>query len=236
MNRQLGTKMNRQLGTKWFTFYAKIRPWLACFSSLTLIVDFFQYMDIYFSYWWMLLYFLTGIAQPVLAIMVFAKSEGDYGDFVRFVKGVLIYETICIPFHQGVKQYLENDYDLSIALVVFCVFLIVFYFLWYRLNIKYFEKRILIEEPETVSCDFTSVSRPSKISDPNEVPKTNGNYNVYGDDIRLQTEEKKKVVDDATEVTSKVQFCRKCGNKLPEDAFFCTKCGTKITTEEKQGE
>lgn len=34
---------------------------------------------------------------------------------------------------------------------------------------------------------------------------------------------------------SKVQFCRKCGSKLPEDAIFCNKCGTKIAEIEKGG-
>lgn len=229
-----GTKMNRQLGTKWFTFYAKIRPWIACLASLAIIVDFFEYMDVYFSYWWMLLYFLTGIAQPVLAIMVFVKSEGDYEDFVRFVDGVLIFETINMAYQQGVQQYIEN-FEIGTAFVIALIMLVLGYFLWYRLNINYFKKRILREEPETVTCDFNAESRPPQISDPNEVPKTYGNYNVCGNDIKLQTEEN-KTADISTPVSQKAQFCRKCGSKLPEDALFCTKCGTKVITDETQRE
>lgn len=224
------TKMNRQLGTKWFTFYAKVRPWLACLTALTILVDFFQYMEVYFNYWWVLLYFLTGIAQPVFAIMVFVKSSGDYVDFVDFVKGVLIFETINIAYQQGVQQYIKN-FEIGSAIVIALVILLIGYFLWYRLNIKYFEKRIVKEVPEAVSYDFNAVSRPPQISDPNEVLKTYGNYNVYGSDIRLQTEEKKETADDTASASPKVQFCRKCGTKLPEDALFCTKCGTKVITE-----
>ncbi len=44
-------KMNRQLGTKWFTFYTKVRPWLACLTAITVIADFMQYQEIYTSYW-----------------------------------------------------------------------------------------------------------------------------------------------------------------------------------------
>ena len=65
-------------------------------------------IHVYFSYWWMLLYFITGIAQPVLAIMVFAKSEGNYKNFVRFVNGVLIFETISMAYQQGVQRYIKD--------------------------------------------------------------------------------------------------------------------------------
>ena len=227
------TKMNRQLGTKWFTFYAKVRPWLACLMSLTIIVDFFQYMDVYLSYWWMLLYFITGVAQPVLAIVVFAKSEGDYGDFVRFVNGVLIFETINMAYQQGVQQYIKS-FEFGTAFIIALIILVVGYFLWYRLNIKYFKKRILRETPEPATYDFNAVSRPPQFSCPNEVPKTYGNYNIYGNDIKLQKEE--NTTTDTTPVQQKAQFCRKCGTKLAEDALFCTKCGTKVITDEAQGE
>ena len=228
-------KMNRQLGTKWFTFYAKIRPWLACLTSLTIIVDFSQYMDVYFSYWWMLLYFLTSITQPILAIIVFAKSKGNYGDFVRFVKGVLIFETINMAYQQGIQQYTKS-FEIETALVSGVIVLVIGYFLWYRLNKKYFEKRILREEPEVVYSGYREVFKSPQTSDMNEIPQAYGNYNVYGSDIRLQTEDKKKDVGNTGSTPPKVQFCRKCGNKLPEDALFCTKCGTKIITAENQGE
>ena len=190
-------------------------------------------MDVYLSYWWMLLYFITGVAQPVLAIMVFAKSEGDYGDFVRFVNGVLIFETINMAYQQGVQQYIKS-FEFGTAFIIALIILVIGYFLWYRLNIKYFKKRILREEPEAVTYDFSSVSRPPQFSDPNAAPKTYGNYNVYGNDIKLQKEE--TITTDTTPVQQKAQFCRKCGTKLAEDALFCTKCGTKVIIDEAQGE
>ena len=137
------TSMNKQLGTKWFTFYVTIRPWLACVAFFALIVDFFRYTEAYFTYWWMLLYLLLGIAEPVFAIMVHVKSKGDYKEFVEFVTGVLIFETICFAYQQGVQQYIKN-FQFGTAFVIALVILVAAYFLWYRLNIKYFKKRILV--------------------------------------------------------------------------------------------
>ena len=73
---------------------------------------------------------------------------------------------------------------------------------------------------------------PPQISDVDEVPKTHGNYNVFGSDIMLQKDDFKTTVHEnlsqATKDLPKIQFCRKCGNKLTEDSLFCNKCGTKI--------
>ena len=135
-------KMNRQLGTKWFTFYTKVRPWLSCLGAIGVLGDFMEYQEVYLSYWWMMIYFLSSIAQSVLSIMVFIKSKEDYEDFVRFVKGVLIFETINISYELSVEQYIQNEFKDGYALLIGVITLVLGYFLWYRLNMKYFQKRI----------------------------------------------------------------------------------------------
>lgn len=147
--------MDRSRGTKWFTFYTKVRPWFACLASLTVITDFFQYVEVYTSYWWMMLYFLGAVAQPVLSIMVFAKSRGDYRAFVPFVKGVLIYETIYMAYSQAVQQYIQNGFDIGIALICGIIILVIAFFVWYRLNIKYFNKRLIKAEYTPGNFDET---------------------------------------------------------------------------------
>ena len=77
--------MNTQLGTKWFTFFTKVRPWLGCIMMFSTITEFVEYTDIYLSNWWLMLYLAVAIALPVLNIMVFVKSRGDYVEFVSFV-------------------------------------------------------------------------------------------------------------------------------------------------------
>ena len=177
------TKINRQLGTKWFTFYTKVRPWITCFFSIAIFVDFFQYTDLYFYFWWMLLYFMASIAQVVLSVIVFFKSKGDYGKFVHLAKGVLIFETINMAYQQGVQEYL-NYFEIETAILIALIVFIAGYFFWYRLNIKYFKKRLLKESTELTDYNFESVHSPSSNYNSNKFKKTYDN--VYGNDIKLQ--------------------------------------------------
>ena len=190
--------MNTSLGTAWFTFYTKIRPWFACLISFSIIIDFFEYIEVYSSYWWMMLSFISSITQSVFAIMVFVKSRGDYIDFVRFVKGVLLFETINVAYQQAVQQYINSSFEISSALVIFAIILILAYFVWYRLNVKYFEKRILVSS--NLNTEITNNYQPDTYTHPHT--QTSDNLNVC--------------------------FCRKCGQKLACDSSFCSRCGTKV--------
>ena len=135
--------MSRKFGTKWFTFYTKVRPWLACLATLSVVLDFLQYVDVYTGYWWMMLYLAGAVVQAVVGIMAFVKSCGDYIDFVRFVKGALLFETLNIAYGQGIQQYIRNGFDFGTAFIIALIILLITYFVWYRLNMKYFKKRII---------------------------------------------------------------------------------------------
>jgi len=135
-------KMNPQLGKKWFIFYTKVRPWFALFAFLTSLIDFFAYAETYLSVWWLLLSLAFSVAQAVLAIMVFVKSKGDYVELVRFIKGVLWFETVNIAYQQAVRQYIESEFNLPVAIIMFIIIFALAFFLWYRLNMKYFKKRV----------------------------------------------------------------------------------------------
>lgn len=217
-------QMNKQLGTKWFTFYTKVRPWLACLMIFSTLGDFFQYPDVYLSRWWLLLYLLGAIAQPILCIIVAVKSSRDYPDFVRFVKGVLLFETINMAYQQGVQQYLNSELQFGVAAIVFVVILVIGYFVWYRLNVKYFEKRINVIETDYLEFD------PNRITECkfcgyrdknffNACPQCGQYAKQY---IYLNQEQPKE---------ERICFCRKCGSKLIDDAVFCDKCGTKVIKE-----
>lgn len=206
-------EMNRQLGTKWFTFYTKVRPWFACLTTLTVVVDFLQYMSTYFSNWWLLLYFLGSIAQAGLSIAVAVKSDDAYADFVKFVKSVLLFETINMAYGQGVQQYIQNGLDLGSAVVSFVIILVISYFVWYRLNVKYFEKRLMRAEDNSIVTvpNYTEPAKP--------VP------------VKPAVEETPVIANATASEPAKICFCRKCGEKLIEDSLFCRKCGTKVVSE-----
>lgn len=218
-------KTNKQLGMKWFTFYTKIRPWLACFMALSVIVDFLRYPDVYLSYWWTLLYFLAAVAQPILSVIVLFKSSGDYGDFVRFVKGVLLFEIINMSYQQGVQHYINSNLEIGTAVVFFVVTFVISYFLWYRLNAKYFEKRI-----GTIAGDYLE-ENSNRITQCLSCGYQDKNY---FDACPKCGKYKKQYVylnEEATPEKDAIRFCRKCGAPLTEDSNFCEKCGTQIVKE-----
>lgn len=189
--------INRQLGTKWFTFYTKVRPWFACIMVLSVIGDFIQYQEVYTTFWWMMVYFLAALIQPILCIVVFVKSQGDYGDFVHFVKGVLWFETINIAYQQAVQQYINNDFNLGLALVMFLIIFTLAFFLWYRLNIKYFKKRIIV-----ATNDYSSNG-----ANTNQFVYPNKASIIDVDRIRFCRKCGEKLVDNS-------RFCRKCGTEI----------------------
>jgi ribosomal protein L40E len=218
-------KMNKQLGTKWFTFYTKIRPWFACLMVFSVIDDFMQYTDVYVSNWWMLLYFAVAIAQPILSVIVAVKSSGDYVDFVCFVKGVLLFETINMSYQQGVKQYIKSELEIGSALIMFAIVFVISYFVWYRLNVKYFEKRINPVKNDRFEDNSNRITECMSCGYRDEnffhaCPKCGKYAKQY---IYLNEE---PTVD-----TDKVLFCHKCGAKLIENSRFCRKCGTEIVEE-----
>ena len=188
--------MNRQLGTIWFTFYTKVRPWLSCLSVFTVIADFMLYQEVYIRYWWMMVYFLAALVQPVLCIMVFVKSQGDYEDFFRFVKGVLLFEAIAPAYAQALQLYVKNEFDIGIALVGGVIFLLFEYFIWYRLNMKYFKKRRI-----NVITDGYLTDGSNRITEFDEEPIADA------DRIRFCRKCGEKLIENS-------RFCRKCGTEI----------------------
>jgi tetratricopeptide (TPR) repeat protein len=151
-------------------------------------------------------YLAAAIAQPVLAVIVAIKAEDDYVSFVRFVKGVLLFETINIAYQQGVQQYIK-EFNFGYAFLIFVIVLAIGYFTWYRLNVKYFEKRIA-REPLGKAEDIHT-----------EMPHNDTPGIIYS---AVKTQE---IV-----VTSQKQYCRKCGTQLEEKSRFCHNCGDEISS------
>ena len=201
-----------------------------------LIGDFIQYTDLYVNNWWLLLYFVIGITKTILGIIVFVKSIGYYCDFVRLVKGVLLFETIVFPYTQGVLQYIKSGFQIIAALITAFIALILAYFVWYRLNIKYFKKRISVAT-NNISDEKTN-NFEQTLTDDEDIKNDGFVINeaiVFKDELSeikgtIISEEKQLLNEESDNESSKIHFCRRCGAKLLEDSVFCDKCGKYLMT------
>lgn len=136
--------MNRTLGTKWFTFYTKVRPCVACLATLGVVVNFLTYTEIYLQFWWIMVQFVLSILLAVLSVLVFIKSRGNYIKFVEFVEQFLLIEILAYTYSSAINQYIKYGRDLVYTFIFAAVNLLLSYLLWYRLNVKYFRKRIAV--------------------------------------------------------------------------------------------
>lgn len=50
----------------------------------------------------------------------------------------------------------------------------------------------------------------------------------HNENYAIKVDDAKQEVIDATNQTSILQFCRKCGYKIPYDSKFCPECGEKV--------
>ena len=172
-----------------------------------------------------MVYALVAIAHPVLFILVFVKSQRDYRDFVRFVKWVLLFEIIHTAYTQAVEQYLQTGFHIDAPLIISVVMILLLgYFVWYRLNMQYFKKRIIAitydhysDDPNRViECKFCG-HRYNNIF--NACPKC-GKY-----------EENADLNGKPAAAPNKIRYCRKCGERLNDGSRFCQICGSEIVEE-----
>ena len=239
--------MNKELGTKWFTFYTRVRPWFAAIAALASIVNFAQYPSVFLNNIGLLIAFGATIAQTVLSIIVAVKADGDYEDFVYFVKEVLVFETINMAYQSASQQYYQNGYNIATAAIMGGILLIFSYFVWYRPNVKYFRRR-LIQAPkstQTTNAPIKAVHETKSSEQPIHIclseegvpSQTYGNYHVRGSDIMLVRDNEspkvsstsktvvqpKKVVP-PTEVRAS-RYCSRCGNAIDPTTKKCIGCG-----------
>ncbi len=224
--------MNRDLGTKWFTFYTKVRPCFTCFAFLTALVDFQQYADVYINNWWLLLSFAATVAQTILSIAVLIKSRGAYVDFVRFVKGVLLFEILLFAYQQSVNAYASSKLNLAVALVAFILISVLGYFVWYVLNVKYFNKRIRLNpktsEPDDVPSSGSWQCRCGYINSAHVGICYCGERKPSSKKDPVEKTTPPVPSDDHAAAVNPPRFCRRCGADLIEGGRFCRKCGTPV--------
>ena len=99
------------------------------------------------------------------------------------------------------------------------------------------EEKVESQEPSYI-CDMCkhSFNKVTYVKTSDDVDVDG--KNLCDDCMLIYQEERDQKTETKVEerAENKIQFCRKCGSKLPDDAIFCNKCGTKISEIEKGGE
>lgn len=164
-------RMNRSMGTAWFTFYTKVRPVFSALVVISSLVSVVEYWELCLTHFSLLLVFALQLVQFAFCILVRIKAYEDYDEFVRIVKPILLFEVLSIAFQLGVQMHYSNGYDWNVSALVAVLYIVIDYFLWYRLNMKYFLKR-LIRAPEDASDDDSSVEQ----NEPENTDETQTSY------------------------------------------------------------
>ena len=201
--------INKQMGLKWFNFFTKVRPFVHFIACLFIVIEVSMDPQLYLGSFFMLIYVLGTIVQCVLVEISSIKArEENYGDFVAFVKKSLIYEIVFVAYANGIDYY--YNYGLIYALIIALNVLVVYYFLWYRLNVKYFEKRMVVEGP----------AKTRKTETKAEEQDLDDEYDDEYDDDDYDSD------DDLSDTSARC--CYVCGLELDEDDVFCERCGTRV--------
>lgn len=231
-----------RLGMKWFNFFTKVRPWINFVICSLNVLSVFGYEVNIFDYELFgkivilnVIHILGYVASAILHLILFFKANGQNNEMLlKYIKALLIFDIVFWGYGYIINQYYAGMTLVEIIIIAI-VLLILEYFIWYRLNMKYFKKRLTLAR-EIVSNQ--SLSFENKVQ-----AKPIGNYNVYGSDMSLQesadTEEKEVQTIIKPEIAiqsqtqtfntkaeiGKVRFCSRCGGKIDNDTKKCTGCG-----------
>lgn len=233
------------LGMKWYTFYIKVRPWIGLAFFLLSV---FAYGETFLTLMSInlvgaafaiptIIYVASYVVYTIANLILFFKERNGSGEaLLGFIKGLLFFEVFYIPYGSILGQYYEGQ-SIVVSIIVLMIMMTLCYFVWYRLNIKYFRKRLanwefdstmtgaISEEPRVAETGAYSLSYA------NEVPKQYGSWNVMGSDLKLEKSDAVEVPETPAELEPKHQgipVVTKTTEQRPSYAKYCPKCGKGI--------
>ena len=211
--------LNKQMGLKWFNFFTKVRPVLHFISCFFILIAVSMDPQLYLGNIFMLAYVIGTVVQCILVeISTIKAKEENYGKFVEFVKKALVYEVIFSSYAAAAQTYFIANSNLIYALITAVENLLILYFVWYRLNVKYFEKRMLVVTPVKTRMRVASAE-----SVETEVLDADDYYDDDDDDLDYDDDD-----DDYMPSSSSGRRCYVCGLELDDGDVFCERCGTRV--------
>lgn len=135
----------KPLGMKWYTFFVKIRPWIVIVFSVLFLLSYIETIPLLLdveifgiSY---LLYIVGYFAEVVLHVILLKKTNTTKAELLEWIKLILIFETCYFSYGYAMQQY-DQGAEMGFTMIVAIIALALGYFIWYRCNMKYFEKRL----------------------------------------------------------------------------------------------
>lgn len=125
------TGMDISKDKDWFFVMAKVVPWrnMVIDFFLTAILVLSLVNNEYESLPMMIVYLVVCLVSFVIELLTFIKSRRHYGKFVKFMNFKLLYGVVC----SAVVFFGQTGW---------IVFVLADYFLWYKLNMKYYKNRL----------------------------------------------------------------------------------------------
>ena len=147
------TKINESLGTAWYTFYAKIRPWiLVALAGIFLL----GINPETFSTDWGFTVSFTLLGGLGVAAFVLSDEKRDYQTFVKFVNISLYAEVALVAFICAFAFYQVDGTKFAFGNAIFFFIMVsaIGIVFWRGMNKKYFERRILRLDRAETKSDF----------------------------------------------------------------------------------
>ena len=237
-------KADKELGMKWFKFFTKIRSWISiviyvllAFSITMQLVEYLKFgsiKDVYvITIFQIVSYAVSAVIYLILVIKTDKYEKAILGgnSLFKYVKAILIYEVAYMIVCWIISKYSEGA-DNSMIIITSIMCFLIEYFVWYRLNIKYFKRRLLNNMITNITPNENEPSY--RIADDSYKTKEYGNH-IYTKDIMLQKNGvSAEISADKSEITVQSQAQTLSQEPLSDKIKYCSRCGSKINSETKK--
>lgn len=143
----------KKYGMKWYNFYVKIRPWIAIvitfFSLLSTLTDAIPHLfeEVNKKTLTILLVVVAfSFTEIVLQFRVFIASSIERNKLLKYIKDLLFFEVVSMGYYVIFDETFKNVKGLESFLLLMVAF-VIGHFVWYKPNLKYFEKRLGVSAP-----------------------------------------------------------------------------------------
>ena len=137
----------RQLGMKWFMFFARILPCIICSLEATGHLLILCNLKQTLSNPAVLFDIPCSLALVALQTLLFVKSFKDFAAFVKFTPIALVGYVFLLILRELIVTDFSSPSNAITTIFVVVILGLLGYFLWYRLNMRYFNKRLYVYFP-----------------------------------------------------------------------------------------